>query len=144
MAKFSQGVYVPRYPEKYIGKNTPKFRSSWELAAMRFFDEHPNVMQWASESIIIPYICPFTKKRANYIPDFFMIYNDKNGIAHAEIIEIKPFKETGLKKTKSRRDALVAVKNNAKWMAAKAFCSKNGLEFRVITENELFVTGKKI
>jgi len=69
------------------------------------------------------------------------MYVDKDGTQHAELIEIKPFDQTGQVKTRSRNNALAAVKNAAKWAAAQAYCEKNGLKFRVITERELFHMG---
>jgi hypothetical protein len=32
MTKYSQGIYIPKHPEKYVGKGSIKFRSSWEHA----------------------------------------------------------------------------------------------------------------
>ena len=53
MSKWAQGLYQPKNPEKYAGKKTPRYRSSWEWAFMRFCDNNPSIMQWASESIQI-------------------------------------------------------------------------------------------
>ena len=45
-----------------------------------------------------------------YVPDFFIIYQDARGQNHAEMIEIKPEKETHLSEAKSSRDrASIAV-----------------------------------
>jgi hypothetical protein len=35
------------------------------------------------------------------------------------------------------------VKNMAKWQAAQAWCKRMGLRFRVVSEEDLFHTGKK-
>lgn len=108
---------------------------------MNFCDNHPSVLQWASEAIAIPYMCPFRKRRSQYVPDFFVVYIDRNGNQHVEVVEIKPHKETGQSLTRSRRDAMVAVKNQAKWAAAQAYCAANGFIFRVVTEKDLFHMG---
>ena len=79
MAKFAQGRYNMKNPDKYIGGKTPLYRSSWEFAFMRFCDESPSIQKWASESIRIPYRHPFTGKFTIYVPDFFIAYADKNG-----------------------------------------------------------------
>ena len=50
MAKFAQGRYNLKHPDKYIGRKTPLYRSSWEFAFMKFCDENPNVAKWASEA----------------------------------------------------------------------------------------------
>ena len=94
MAKFAQGRYNMKNPDKYIGGKTPLYRSSWEFAFMRFCDESPSIQKWASESIRIPYRHPFTGKFTIYVPDFFIAYADKNGKQHAEVIEIKPERQT--------------------------------------------------
>lgn len=145
MAKrYSQGKYVPKNPQKLIGNAEPVYRSSWELAMMTFLDNHPSVIQWASESVSIPYVNPLTGRRSQYIPDFLVLYSDKNGRQHAELVEIKPKKEAVLENAKSKRDKAFLIINSAKWAAAAGWCKKNGVTFRIITEDELFrQTGKK-
>lgn len=141
MSKFAQGKFIPKNPDKYIGKRYPLFRSSWELVFCNFCDNHPSVLKWASESIAIPYRCPLAKCQKSYIPDFFIQYIDKTGAVHMEVVEIKPFKETGAARTRNQRDILVSARNQAKWMSAMAYCKKNGMEFRVLTEREIFALG---
>ena len=53
MANWANGIYEVANPEKYAGNKKPRYRSSWEHAFMRFADNHPSVIQWASESIKI-------------------------------------------------------------------------------------------
>lgn len=140
---YAQGEFVPKHPEKYIGKGKIKYRSSWELAFMQICDNHPNVVQWASESIFIPYFDPLSNKRSIYIPDFFLVYFDKAGTKHVEVIEIKPLKEMSiLNAGRNARDRLLAVKNGEKWKAATAWCAKQGIRFKVLNENDLFHQGK--
>lgn len=138
MTKYSQGEFTPQNPQKLIGNSRPQWRSSWELAMMSFLDNHPSVIQWASESINIPYKNPLTGQMRQYIPDFLVLYKDKHGKQHAELIEVKPKKEALLENAKSKRDKAVLMINQAKWAAALAFCKKNGLTFRLITEDQLF------
>lgn len=143
MTKYSQGVYTPINMGKYIGKLPCQYRSSWELSVFRILDFHPNVTQWASESISIPYQNPLTGKWTFYIPDLLVVFTDKHGAKRAEMIEIKPAKEAYLEKAKSKKDKLAFAVNQAKWTAAIAWCAKQGLTFRVMTENELFANGNK-
>ena len=144
MSKYSQGNYVPKNPAKLVGNANPVYRSSWELAMMTFLDSHPSVIQWASESIKIPYVNPLTGKKSQYVPDFLVLYKDKNGKQHAELVEVKPKKEAMLENAKSKRDKAFLIVNQAKWQAALLWCKKSGVVFRLITEDELFVTkGKK-
>jgi hypothetical protein len=144
MAKFAQGRFEMKNPTKYVGKKTPLARSSWEFVFMRMLDEHPGVEKWASESIQIPYRCPLTGKYTIYVPDFFVVYNDKKGSKHAEVVEVKPESQTVLEKVgKSRYNQEQYVKNMAKWEAANAWCKQQGLKFRVINEGDIFHQGTK-
>lgn len=113
---------------------------------MTFFDLHPSVIAWSSESVSIPYRNPLTGKQTVYIPDFLVVYEAKKGVRRAEMIEVKPAKEVpGLIKEKkiSKRDQLSQIINAAKWQAAAAFCAKRNIKFRVITEQDLFVFKRK-
>jgi len=142
--KFNQGLFKPTHPEKYIGRGSIKYRSSWELRFMNFLDTHPSVKQWASESISIKYENPVAKKVKSYVPDFFIIYEDANGNRKGELIEIKPYKETTLEAAgRSAKNQIQAVVNQAKWKAAKEFCNRNGISFRVVTEHDMFSNTKK-
>ena len=143
MAKWAQGPYTVKNPQKYVGKGVPRYRSGWELAFMQFCDSNPSVLQWASESLIIKYRHPLTGKITNYIPDFFVLYENKFGHKKAELVEIKPKKQSLIEsRAASARDRAVVAINHAKWAAANAYCKAQGLTFRVITEDQLFYNGK--
>lgn len=143
MSKYANGYYQILNPEKYVGKGQPKYRSSWEHAAMRMLDGNPGILKWASESIHINYKNPFTNRQTIYVPDFFVLYMDANNKQHAELWEIKPTKETTLEAAgNSKRAQAAAILNSFKWQAAQAYCKANGLYFRIITENDLFHQGK--
>ena len=140
--KFAQGRFEMKNPDKYVGKKIPLARSSWEFVFMRMLDEHQGVEKWASESIQIPYRDPFTGKYTIYVPDFFIVYNDKAGGKHAEVVEVKPESQTILEKVgKSRYNQEQYVKNMAKWEAAGAWCKQQGLKFRVVNEGDIFHQG---
>jgi hypothetical protein len=107
-------------------------------------DEHASVLNWASESIQIPYRDPFTGKYTIYVPDFFINYSDKDGKSHAELIEVKPASQTIKEKVgKSQYNQQQYVKNMAKWEAANAWCRQKGIKFRVVNEGEIFHQGIK-
>ncbi len=144
MTKFAQGRFEVKNPSKYVGKKIPLARSSWEFVFMKMLDEHPGVQSWASESIQIPYRDPLTGKYTIYVPDFFIVYVDKNGSKHAEVVEVKPESQTVLEKVgKSRYNQEQYVKNMAKWEAANAWCKQQGVRFRVINEGDIFHQGSK-
>ena len=112
---------------------------------MNLLDNHPNVIQWASESISIPYVNPLTGKRSMYIPDFLILYKDKGGRQKAELVEVKPAKEAIAENAKSKRDKAALMINTAKWAAAMSWCKKNGISFRILTESDLYISkGKQI
>jgi hypothetical protein len=142
MSKYAQGIFVPKYPEKYVGRGSIKYRSSWEFAFMQMCDNHPSIINWASESVRIPYQNPLTGKNTFYVPDFFIVYQDKNGQNHAEVIEVKPSKEMAFENARSQRDKLAVIVNYAKWTAAAAWAKNNGIKFRVVSENDIFHQGK--
>jgi len=144
MGKWAQGIYVPKNPEKYIGNHKPKYRSGWELTFMTFADGNKNIIYWASEALRIPYRHPLTGKPTIYIPDFFVVYENKHGKNIAEVVEIKPKKQSIIEdRTASAKDRAIVAINHAKWSACRAYCMQNGFTFRVITEQDLFWNGKK-
>lgn len=143
MTSYAQGVYTVENVSKYVGVKPPYYRSSWELAFMRMCDSHPNILKWASENIKIPYQHPLTGKYANYVPDFMIQYMDKDGKEHVELIEIKPSNQTTMENAKHARDKAATVVNAAKWTAAQEWCSRKGIKFKVINEDQIFRTNKK-
>lgn len=144
MGKFAQGKFEMKNPTKYVGKGKPLARSSWEFVFMRMLDEHPGVQNWASESVQIPYRDPLTGRYTIYVPDFFIVYNDRDGKKHAEVVEVKPSSQTLRERVgKSRYNQEQYVKNLAKWEAAVAWCKQQKIRFRVINEEDIFHQGGK-
>ena len=143
MSKYAQGKFQIQNPNKYIGKGTPTYRSSWEFAFMQFCDNNPAVLQWASEAIHVPYKNPFTNKNTIYVPDFLVIYVDRNGKRHGEVIEVKPSKETTMEAARTVKDKAAVALNMFKWEAARHFCKAHGLVFRVVNEQDIFQGTKK-
>lgn len=143
MSKYAQGKYQIKNPEKYIGKSLPTYRSSWEFTFCQFCDHNPAVINWASEAIQIPYRNPVSGKQTVYVPDFLIVYQDKNERKHTELIEIKPSKEATMENAKSYRDKLMVAVNMAKWAAADNFARANNMRFRVVTEYDIFKNVKR-
>jgi hypothetical protein len=142
-SKYSQGIFQPQNPDKFIGGKLPFARSSWETAFMRFCDGHPNILKWASENVKIPYRNPLTGKITNYVPDFMIQYQDKNGKTLVELIEIKPKSQTVIENARGRGDKLATMVNAAKWTAAQEWCKIKGIHFKVITEEQIFNKPKR-
>ena len=141
MSKFAQGPYTVKNAAKYVGKGVPRYRSGWELSFMQFLDNNDHVMQWASESIQIPYRNPITGKQSIYVPDFLITYRTRQNTLIAEVVEIKPKKQSVIESKMSNRDRMVVAINYAKWDSATKWCARNGLKFRVITEEDMFRNG---
>jgi hypothetical protein len=142
MSRWAQGNYVIINREKYAGNGTPRYRSGWELSFMKFCDTNDHVLQWASESIAIPYRHPITGKVTQYIPDFLITYRNRDNTMRAELIEIKPKSQSVIESKMNSRDRAVVAINYAKWDAATKWARKNGLSFRVITESDMFHNGR--
>jgi hypothetical protein len=143
MSKFASGKYTIKNQEKYIGKRTPTYRSSWEFTFCSFCDNNPAVINWASEAIQIPYYNPVSGKNTIYVPDFVVVYMDKNQRKHTELVEIKPSKETTMESARSYRDKLSVAINLAKWAAADSWARANNMRFRVVTEFDIFKNQKR-
>jgi hypothetical protein len=134
---YSQGFYAIQNPEKYVGNGTPKYRSGWELTFMRFCDNHPSVVSWASECVRIPYKNPFTGKDTFYVPDFLVTYQ-VNGVKRAELIEIKPKAQAVMELARSQQEKAAVALNMCKWQAARIWCKRMGASFRILTEEDIY------
>ena len=138
------GKYNVKNKEKYVGNlHECHYRSSWELRYMKYLDARPNVLEWGSENIVIPYYNPVEKKTRRYFVDFYVKVISKSGQIKKYIIEIKPHSQCLPPKKPKRitnkyRNALKAyVRNQCKWKAAKKYAEKRDWEFIVLTEKEL-------
>ena len=140
---FRQGFYQIKNPNKYVGLGRPKYRSGWEMTFMMFLDNNDHVLQWASEGVSIPYRNPITGRQSMYVPDFIVTYRGRDNTMRAEMIEIKPKKQSLIEERQSQRDRAQVAINYAKWEQAVKWCRRNGLTFRVITEQDIFHTPGK-
>jgi hypothetical protein len=140
---YRQGAYAVKNTAKYVGRGTPRYRSGWELTFMMFLDSNENVLQWASESISIPYRNPLTGKQSVYIPDFLVTYRGPNNTTKAELIEIKPKKQSLVESKMNANERAIVAVNYAKWDQATKWAKKNGLTFRVINEDQIYHQGNK-
>jgi hypothetical protein len=142
--RFAQGTFDLKNPGKYIGMGLPRYRSSWEFAVMKMLDENAGIIQWASESIKIPYRDPLTGKHTVYVPDFLVMYVDRNQRKHGELWEVKPRSQTVLEAVgKNKYNQAHYIKNMAKWQVARQWAKKQGLSFRILTEHDIFHMGGK-
>jgi hypothetical protein len=77
------------------------------------------------------------------VPDFFVTYRGRDNTTRAELVEIKPKKQSFLESKMSSRDRAIVAVNYAKWDAATKWARRNGLVFRVINEDQIFHQGNK-
>ena len=147
---YRQGKFRPQKPEKYKGDPTNiVYRSSYELKFMQYCDLTESVNEWRSEEFFIPYISPLDNRVHRYFPDFFVKYRDKTGTTRTLVVEIKPQKDLNMPEQNPKRKTkswAYKVKtwaiNQAKWKAAKEFCTDRKWEFRILTEKELGIPVK--
>jgi hypothetical protein len=138
-----KGTFLPKNPSKYNGNSKNIiYRSNWELRVMKYFDDHPNVIWWASEELQIPYVSPVDNKTHRYFPDFIVKMRLKDGKLITYILEVKPLAQTKMpvQKRKTKRfiqEAATYAVNQEKWRAADLFCREHGWQFKIITEKEL-------
>ena len=143
--KYYSGPFHPEHPHKYKGNpRNIKYRSMWERRFMVYLDRNENIIEWASEEVVLPYTSPFDGKMHRYYPDFYAKVRQRDHTIKEYIIEIKPKKQTVAPKTNPKRKTkgwYHAVrewgKNQAKWKSATHYCNKHGMEFKVLTEHDL-------
>ncbi|MCX8008105.1 MAG: head completion protein [Patescibacteria group bacterium] len=142
--KYLQGKYIPKHPEKYKGNpNAIFFRSFWEYHLFRWLDSSSKVLEWGSETVVVPYKSPKTGRYHRYFVDIYAKIIDKDNVPRKYLIEVKPYKETIPPKTmrdtpKYRQRLMNYYVNLAKWKAAEEEAEKKGMKFVVITEKELY------
>jgi hypothetical protein len=142
---YRQGYFEPQYPEKCLNSGKITYRSSWELAFMKWADRNPNIIKWGSEVLQIPYESSVKGRMARYYPDILMTYVDKTGKEKTVVIEIKPSHETNkpkkgrnMKQSTYDQQLLTFITNQEKWVTAQKYAKERGWEFRILTENEMF------
>lgn len=146
MAKYIQGKFRPKNPSKYTGDVTNiQFRSSWEASFCNRCDTDPNIIEWSSEEVVVPYISPLDRKQHRYFVDFKIKVRTVDGHLKTYLVEIKPKKQmiepkkTATNKATKRyiHEVTTYLVNQAKWSAADIYCQKRGYEFLILNEDDL-------
>ena len=142
--KTYKGRYRVVNASKYCGDITNiTYRSLWELRFMKWCDDNKSVVEWGSETVIIPYVSPIDNRVHRYFVDFYIKVVTKSNNVEKYLIEIKPEKftkppEIPKKKTKRFIDEVFQYGvNDAKWKAAFEFCEDRRMKFIVLTEKDL-------
>lgn len=141
--RFKQGIFQPKNPQKFIGKFAI-FRSSYERKFFIWADKNPNVLEWGSENIVVPYKHPADGKMHRYYVDNYVVIKEGTQIKKY-LIEIKPFAQTQPPKpSKKKKQSTVQYEiaqwqiNQAKWEAAEKFAASKNAKFLLLTEKNLF------
>jgi len=144
MVSSYKGSFQPKNPQKYKGDPTKiVYRSMLELKVMLHFDKHPDVLEWSSEEIIIPYRSPIDNRIHRYFPDFYVKKRNRDGTLESCIIEVKPKSQTrppSIQKKATRRyinEVQTWGVNSAKWEAAKIYCDDRKYNFITMTEEDI-------
>lgn len=137
-----KGKFTPKNPQKYKGDwHNITYRSGWECRIMNNMDLNPNVIEWSSEEVVIPYLSPVDKKWHRYFPDFLVRMNH-NGKIITLLIEVKPAKQSRPPSKRSRvtkkyiTEVTTWAVNQAKWKAAIEFCKDRKWEFKVMASDD--------
>jgi len=103
---------------------------------MRECDLHPDIIQWNSEEVVVPYRSVIDGKLHRYFVDFW-IKKKNNDII---LVEIKPMGQAipPVKKSRITKRYIEEVKtwgiNISKWKAAEEYCHDRKWKFMVLTE----------
>ena len=142
--KYHQGRFTPKFPNKYRGDPTNIiYRSSWELRVMSYLDSNTNVLEWASEEVVVPYWSPLDNRPHRYFPDFIARVRKPDGKIRTLMIEVKPKSQTQEPKVQAKKtkkyitEVTTWAVNQAKWKAAREFCENRDWDFAIMTEDHI-------
>ena len=143
-SKTHTGRFRPKNFKKYKGDSTKVYyRSSWERRFMVFCDESPNIVQWSSEELVIPYRSPVDRKVHRYFPDFFIKKVTRDGTIVCEVIEVKPKRQLSPPKKPQRQtkrylnEVVTNAINQEKFRAAEEQFKDRKFNIRILTEDHL-------
>ena len=144
---YHQGYFNPEYPEKYKGQTPIICRSSLEFRFCEIVDKNTKIVKWSSESIKIKYWHPVDKQYRTYFPDYWLRVDYGEGETTEFVIEVKSVNDLYKPKEPKKVSKKVLenykqkyykfISNWAKIKQASDWAKKNGINFRIVTENEL-------
>lgn len=136
--------WVPKNKNKYQGDVTNiVVRSSWERKFMEYADCNTRIVNWSSESTVIPYISPVDGQYHRYFMDFKVTIMSPDMKLFTYLVEIKPQSQVnppkiGGRKTKSYvKSVMTYGVNSAKWEAAEKYALERGWKFLILSESQL-------
>jgi len=142
-AAYNQGIFKPVNESKYRGSTPVVYRSGLELNFYRWCDRNDKVLQWGSESVVVPYLSPKDGRMHRYFVDGVLVLKTPKG-PKKFLVEIKPDKQTRAPTTSGRKskknllyEQIQWAVNQSKWESAGNWCKKNGFQFVILTEKDL-------
>src|SRR5574337_541933 len=141
------GKYRPQNPTKYRGD--PKdiiYRSSWERSVFKWCDTQSCVLQWSSETVVIPYRCKTDKQMHRYFVDLYIKLESGKEL----LVEIKPEIQTKPPEKRSKvtrkylGEVLTYAKNISKWKAAESYALDRRMTFEIWSERTMKNMGIKV
>lgn len=114
---------------------------------MDYCDLKDSIVEWSSESTVVPYKFDLDGKTHRYFIDFRITVRERDEKLQTYLVEIKPEKKTKPPKEPKRRtksflyESIDYVKNQNKWTAARKHASDRGWKFIILTEKDLGING---
>lgn len=119
------------------------FKSRLELKAIKYADFNKHIVKWSLEPFHVKYLKPTDGKVHRYFIDLFLEFStgDRFLVEIKSKNETQPPKQPKNKTQKSlvnyQRALQTYAVNEAKWKAAREFAETKGMNFIILTEDEL-------
>lgn len=139
-----KGEYEVSNVDKCINGKSIKYKSKYEQRMMTYLDTSSSILKWGYEVLHILYISPSDGKEHKYEVDFYVEAIAVDDSIKKIAIEVKPLKQvlppTGNNRSNKTKiiEENVYQLNQIKWEFAKKWCENKGIEFKIITETELY------
>ena len=141
-SRYVQGIFTPKNPKKCLSRQNV-YRSSLELQMFRYLDRSSNVVLWASEKCVVPYVAPDGRTR-RYFVDLMAHVKDKEGNIKKLLIEVKPERQTKPPTISNKKSPKTMMYENytyavnlAKWEAAREYATRRGYTFVIFNEKHI-------
>lgn len=134
-SRYKQGYINPKSCTKLFESQRNEkiiYRSSYEKRFIMWLEKSGKVLHWGSECVCIHYTGADGQPH-HYYPDYVVEFTDGT----KSLIEIKPYNQTVKPDPRCQWAVEEFKKNMLKWTAAKAFCERNGMSFKILTEHTI-------
>ena len=154
-SNYKQGNFIPKNKDKVIRLNKDGgiyYRSSLEYKVLLYLDKAESIIKYGCEFIEIEYILKDKDglgSKHRYYPDVYYEIKMDDGSVRRILLEIKPYSQVNepnidekkLNTSKRLKNAKYNIdewnKNMCKWEAAINYCTRKGIEFKILHEKEI-------